>query len=75
MLRSASFCFGTIGKTLELLIPDNPFGRAIPAPRGLLTLEVNTAEPSTDAVQVDVVCATFKSLSPCFCDRNLAQLS
>ncbi len=73
LLRSASFCFGIIGKTLELLIPDNPFGRAIPAPCGLLTLEVNTAEPSIDAVQVDVICATFKNLLPCFCDRDLTQ--
>jgi hypothetical protein len=41
------------------LIGHNPFGRAIPAPGGLLTLQVNTTEPSIDAVQVDVFCATF----------------
>lgn len=52
---------------------DDPFGRAIPAPCGLLTVQVNTAEPSIDAVQVDLVCATFKDLSPCFCDRDVTQ--
>ena len=52
---------------------DNPFGRAIPAPCGLLTVQVNTAEPSIDAVQVDLVYATFKDLSPCFCDRYVTQ--
>jgi hypothetical protein len=54
------------GKTLELLVADNPFGRAIPAPCGLLTLQVNITEPSIDALQIDVVCATFKNLSHCF---------
>ena len=60
-------------KTLELLMADNPFGRAIPAPCGFLTLQVNTAEPSIDAVQVDVVCSTFKNPSPCFCDPDVTK--
>jgi len=51
---------------------DKPFGRAIPAPCGLLTVQVDTAEPSIDAIQVDLVYATFKDLSPCFCDRDVA---
>src|SRR5439155_14417727 len=42
-------------------------------PCGLLTFQVNPTEPSIDAVQVDVVCATFKNPSPCFCDRDVTQ--
>ena len=29
---------------------DNPFGRAIPAPYGLVALQMDAAEPSIDAV-------------------------
>lgn len=38
------------GKVLELSMADKPFGRAIPPPSGLVALQMDTAEPSIDAV-------------------------
>ena len=52
---------------------NNLLGQTIPAPCGFLTIQVNTPEPSIDAVQNDVVFATFKNLSPCVGDRDVTQ--
>ena len=52
---------------------DNPCGRAIPTPCGFVALQMDTAEPSIDAVQVNVVCPTFNDVSSCLCERHVTK--
>ena len=52
---------------------DKPFRRAIPAPLGFAALQVNAAEPSIDAVQVDVIGPAIENVNSGLGDRDATQ--